>query len=718
MTLSTRARLTTLMVVMLAAFVSALVGVQRFQEVQLDALFRDRARQESAVLERVLRLDARGYAAHVRDYSSWDEFVTWMRTRDRTWADVNLLQAVHTFNLDYAWVLDTTGATAYATHAEDHAAHAALPADRERLHARLARTPFVHAFARTPVGALEYWTAPIQPTADTARVSPAAGYYVVARLWDDGTLQELSRLTGGRASLIRAGAAPGVRGRLDQGRILVDRMLGDLTGAPVAVLRCETVSPVFLETRRNARGALALLVVISLAALAAAYAAIDVWVARPLQRVHRALLAEDPAPLGGLVRRWDEFGRMAAVIAEFFRQRDALVGEVRERRRAEAEAALQKDYVHQVLDTDPNPVYVVDAANRFVLANDVAHRAFGAAPGGLPGRDVDEVLAPLGAAAAFHRMRERALESGEPQQVEELVTLADGRIARWQTVRCPLRREVGEGQVLTISVDVTERVRQQLELQQAKEAAEAAGLAKSTFLANISHELRTPMHGILSYARFGIREAPSAEREELLDFFQNIHDSGQSLLALLNDLLDLAKLDSGRMRFELDTLHPSEVIDAALVEFEPLAHERGLQLVAGTALEVPEVRADRAKLLQVMRNLLSNAAKFTPAGRRIMVETAWDERRVRVLVRDEGPGIPEGELESIFDRFVQSSATRPASGGTGLGLAICREIVQAHGGRIWAENAPAGGACFHVERPRAAAAAPGGDAAAVDDRAA
>jgi PAS domain S-box-containing protein len=441
----------------------------------------------------------------------------------------------------------------------------------------------------------------------------------------------------------------------------------------------------------------------AVAVLLVAFVFLWAWVARPLERIERALKAESVAPLGRLPRGGDEFGRMARLITEFFTQRERLVTEVADRRTAERQIAVQRNYVRQVIDTDPNLIYVVDSGGRVVLANQAAAALFGAAPEALLGREIHEVLGPLGLAESFVSSSARALEKQATEEIEESCVLTDGRARRYQSIRCPLHRAV-ETQVLTISVDVTERVRQQHDLMAARDAAEEAGRTKSQFLANVSHELRTPMHGILSYTRFGQREWETAERAELLDYFENIHECGSSLLALLNDLLDLSRLESGRMNFAFQPLDIAEVVETAACEFEPLLEERGVRLDVIESPGLPAVRGDRMKLLQVLRNLLSNGAKFTPTGKGIEVATEWDDARVRLAIRDEGVGIPEGELETIFDKFVQSSKNKSGGGGTGLGLAICREILGAHGGRIWAENRPGGGTVLTLEVPRADAA--------------
>ena len=238
---------------------------------------------------------------------------------------------------------------------------------------------------------------------------------------------------------------------------------------------------------------------------------------------------------------------------------------------------------------------------------------------------------------------------------------------------------------------------QEAELVREREKAESANRAKSEFLANMSHELRTPLHGILSFAAFGLRKVDKAPREKLRDFFAKIEKVSQVLLVLLNDLLDLAKLDAEKMSFNFQVCDLRTSVASIVDEHISLTSERGIAITYREPHHPCRASVDSARMQQVLRNLIGNAVKFSPPGGTIDVSLGRAAGRIVIAVMDEGVGIPEDELEMVFEKFVQSSKTKSGAGGTGLGLAISREIVVAHGGTVRAQNRSGGrGSVFTV----------------------
>jgi len=240
----------------------------------------------------------------------------------------------------------------------------------------------------------------------------------------------------------------------------------------------------------------------------------------------------------------------------------------------------------------------------------------------------------------------------------------------------------------------------------AKKNAELARLneQKNRFLGLAAHDLRNPLEVINVYSRFLLDEAAERLEEEQLDFVRTIMRSSKFMLALVNDLLDVSKIEAGRLELDLDEVDLPQLVARGVELNRRLAERKEINILFESPEDLPRMRLDASKIEQVLNNLVGNAVKFSPRGSAVEVglEREGGGGAVRLYVRDEGPGVPAGELEGLFEPFTRGSA-RGSEGekSAGLGLAIVKRIVEGHGGRITVESEPGAGATFAVSLPAA-----------------
>jgi GAF domain-containing protein/anti-sigma regulatory factor (Ser/Thr protein kinase) len=232
------------------------------------------------------------------------------------------------------------------------------------------------------------------------------------------------------------------------------------------------------------------------------------------------------------------------------------------------------------------------------------------------------------------------------------------------------------------------------EIGQKSRELEVASQHKSEFLASMSHELRTPLNAIIGFSDVLLQGMFGEMTEKQTEYLQDILASGQHLLSLINDILDLSKIEAGRMELDLADFHLPSAIDDALLLMRERASRRGITLERHVDERVGKIRADQRKVKQVLLNLLSNAVKFTPEGGRIDVRAGFANRTAEISVTDTGIGIAAEDHDAVFEEFRQVGKADKKAEGTGLGLALCRKFVELHGGRIWVKSQIGAGSTF------------------------
>lgn len=237
-------------------------------------------------------------------------------------------------------------------------------------------------------------------------------------------------------------------------------------------------------------------------------------------------------------------------------------------------------------------------------------------------------------------------------------------------------------------------------LVKAKETAETANRTQSEFLDNMSHELRTPLHGIMGFAQVGRERNKTADDDNNFKYFSRIIESSQRLKILLDDLLDLRKIEEGKIDLNIHSYDIHKIIKECINEQEAVINSHKLEIVSIFDSKIPLIKCDHNRIGQVVMNILSNAIKFSPTSGKIIFTSklsvnSVNKEVVEISISDQGPGIPEENRESVFNKFVQIKKNMSNTGGTGLGLAITKEIIKEHKGEIWVDNNDTTGSIFY-----------------------
>ncbi|MBP2029555.1 signal transduction histidine kinase [Methanohalophilus levihalophilus] len=258
----------------------------------------------------------------------------------------------------------------------------------------------------------------------------------------------------------------------------------------------------------------------------------------------------------------------------------------------------------------------------------------------------------------------------------------------------------GKLQAFGNTTDITERKKADLELIKAKNKAEEASLAKDEFLANMSHEFKTPLNSIIGFSDVLLKEAFGDLNDKQKQYVVNVIENGRHLLFLINDILDIAKIESGKIDLVYEEFLVPNLLTHATELSSPLAENKDISINMEIDPEVTLITADLNKCIQILNNLISNAVKFTHSNGRITIRAKKISTMIQISVEDTGIGIEPEKINSIFDRFYQTdSSTKRAYGGTGLGLAIVKRLVELHGGQIHVESELRKGTKFTFELP-------------------
>jgi len=427
---------------------------------------------------------------------------------------------------------------------------------------------------------------------------------------------------------------------------------------------------------------------------------VDAWIADRMQK-HRGPGVRIERRLGN--GRWVKIEERRTPLGNIVGVRT----DITEMKRREQQLRESEERYRHLVDLLPDGVLVhVDGV--VVFANDAMAKILGVkSRDNLLGRRELDFVPPKERDAVLQR-RQEAMRSRKPETRETVYIRADGRHVDIERSRAVINWE-GNAAFLMLVREITERKRVEKEIIAARYQAEAANKVKSAFLANMSHELRTPLNAIIGFSDLMIQQAfGPIEPPRYRDYAGNIHEAGEHLLELINDILDLSKVEAGGEELQEEAIDIAELVQAALVLVQGRATKGNVKLTLDLPDGLPRIRADLRKMKQILVNILSNAVKFTEAGGSVTIGVQCGPGGGHVFrISDTGVGIAEKDIPKALSPFGQIAKRSSGSEGTGLGLPLTKKLVELHGGRFDLQSAPGMGTTvtfeFRAERVVAAA---------------
>jgi PAS domain S-box-containing protein len=393
----------------------------------------------------------------------------------------------------------------------------------------------------------------------------------------------------------------------------------------------------------------------------------------------------------------DETGRAIRMVGT--------VQDITERKTAEDALRAGEARLKAIIDNSPAVIGLKDVEGRYLTVNRTFEKICGVENGDIQGRTAYDIF-EKDVADAFTALEQQVLKTGEPVEAEITVATVDGeRIFMVVSFPVPPGPGTDDLPIATglIATDITERKHVETELVAAKEQAELASRAKSDFLANMSHELRTPLNAIIGFSDIIQNETFGAVgNDKYVEYAKDINDSGAHLLELINDILDLSKVEAGKLELHEEDVDLGDAIRSCLTLVRDRAAIEGLALEGEVPEFLAKLRADERKIKQILLNLLSNAIKFTPRGGRVTVRASAEGDDVVIAVSDTGVGMTPEEIETAMTPFGQVTGHMDRTHeGTGLGLPLTKALIELHGGRLELTSEPGSGTTARITLPAA-----------------
>ncbi len=378
-----------------------------------------------------------------------------------------------------------------------------------------------------------------------------------------------------------------------------------------------------------------------------------------------------------------------------------LVEDLTEVKRLEAVRLQQTETLRKLVGSIPVPAFCKDRNGVYIACNKGFENLLRVQKQDIIGKHIYDFI-PHKIAENYHAMDIGLVKHKRNHVYETSLKFPDGSVHQVMLNKFIFSGVTEEDSVLLgIMIDITERKQAEERMLQAKMVAEAANRAKTTFIVNMSHELRTPLNAVIGFSDLLLSETVGPLNEKQKRYTENISKSGNHLLDVINDVLDISKLELGNIELYYETVDVAGIIEEVQRVLSPLSADKNIIIESYIEKDLKTVIADRVKLKQILYNILNNAIKFSSENGKVNIYAEPREDMIEISVEDEGIGIQESDYEKVFQPFVQiDESISRKHGGVGLGLALVKRFVELHGGKVWVKASPGGGSIFTFRIPK------------------
>jgi len=646
-----------------------------FQRSSLIGLFKTEQAHSRQVFNTILDMQSRLARVAAQDYTAWDDMAAYVVSGDNTWAQANLDSTLDTFKIDGFWVYRIDGTLLYSRNSRGDGRLASLAVDPRQI---LKKGGIERFFIKTPAGLCEIFAATVHPTEDTKRLTPPAGYFLVARLWDEQFLDELSELVGGVVALVDPGqgASPPLSGgSYEEGNVVTRTPLMSWDGKPVALIEVSTKFHMLRDFNEQFKRYIFLFFVIGLLFVSFVFFLLFRWFTRPLRLISWALEKEDVRYLGVFEKSRDEFGAISKLINNFFWQREQLLREIKERSLAEEKILRAAREWRTTFDCISEQVSVMDKEYRIVRVNQAFAERFNMRVDQIAGKVCYELL---GRDKPCPRCPHRRAMKVKTTCMAEYFA---GESGIYSEVTCsPIFDDTG---VFIGSVHIVKDITARKDMEKKQRLAQLGKL-----VADMAHEVNNPLMIISGRGQLSLME--DIQSPELKENLKIIVDECQRAKEIIQRLLKFAKPSIKDMRLvDIQTC-----IDTVINLIEHQFSVAGITFIRRYLEKPPFVLIDDRQMQEVFMNLFNNAREAMPNVGTITVTVSKADGRLKIEIKDTGSGMSPDVKKRLFEPFFTTKDR-----GTGLGLAVCYGIIKSYGGSLGFESEPGAGTAAVITFP-------------------